>query len=188
MRIYDIVREQPGIHFRALARAANLSSVGQLRHHVDRLTRRGVVAEVGDGGYKRYFLVGDHDPRLRPSLALFSRRVPRRIATLLLVRAMTRTELRRSLGCADSTLGFHLSRMVQLSVVGKRRDRSGCRYELLSPDLVRQALSIRARRPAFAAPAPVVRVEPPLRVGTAYGAFAPHAPALSQDGRGEASA
>lgn len=143
LRICRVVSEQPGIHFRGLARAATLPA-GQLRHHLDRLVRRGILVELEDGGYKRFFLAGKHDPRLRPALALFARRVPRRIGSLLLLRPMTRTELRRHLGCGDSTLGFHLARMVQAQVVTKQRDRSGCRYALAEPELARQALAMRA--------------------------------------------
>ncbi|MCA1813287.1 MAG: hypothetical protein LC624_04965 [Halobacteriales archaeon] len=144
LRICRVVSEQPGIHFRGLARAATLPA-GQLRHHLDRLVRRGILVELEDGGYKRFFLAGKHDPRLRPALALFARRVPRRIGSLLLLRPMTRTELRRHLGCGDSTLGFHLARMVQAAVVTKQRDRSGCRYALAEPELARQALAMRAQ-------------------------------------------
>lgn len=143
LRICRVVSEQPGIHFRGLARAATLPA-GQLRHHLDRLVRRGILVELEDGGYKRFFLAGKHDPRLRPALALFARRVPRRIGSLLLLRPMTRTELRRHLGCGDSTLGFHLARMVQAQVVTKQRDRSGCRYALAEPEISRQALAMRA--------------------------------------------
>jgi DNA-binding transcriptional ArsR family regulator len=143
LRICRVVSEQPGIHFRGLARAATLPA-GQLRHHLDRLVRRGILVELEDGGYKRFFLAGKHDPHLRPALALFARRVPRRIGSLLLLRPMTRTELRRHLGCGDSTLGFHLARMVQARVVTKQRDRSGCRYALAEPELARQALAMRA--------------------------------------------
>jgi DNA-binding transcriptional ArsR family regulator len=143
LRICRVVSEQPGIHFRGLARAATLPA-GQLRHHLDRLVRRGILVELEDGGYKRFFLAGKHDPRLRPALALFARRVPRRIGSLLLLRPMTRTELRRHLGCGDSTLGFHLARMVQAQVVTKQRDRSGCRYALAEPEVARQALAMRA--------------------------------------------
>ncbi|HVL88387.1 MAG TPA: ArsR family transcriptional regulator [Candidatus Thermoplasmatota archaeon] len=144
LRVCRVVQEQPGIHFRGLARAANLSSVGQLRHHLDRLVRRGILVELEDGGYKRFFLAGNHEPGLRPALALFARRVPRRIGTLLLVRPMSRTELRRSLGCADSTLGFHLSRMVQAQVVVKLRERNGSKYALADAETVRKVMLMRS--------------------------------------------
>lgn len=168
LRICRVVSDQPGIHFRGLARAASLPA-GQLRHHLDRLVRRGILVELEDGGYKRFFLAGKHDPRLRPSLALFARRVPRRIGSLLLLRTMTRTELRRHLGCGDSTLGFHLARMVQAGVVTKQRDRSGSRYALAEPEIARQALAMRAGAAALEERAPAREAaEPPAPARDLY--------------------
>ncbi|MHB8633736.1 MAG: winged helix-turn-helix transcriptional regulator [Thermoplasmatota archaeon] len=137
-----IVAEQPGIHFRGLARAANVVSTGQLRHHLDRLRREGVLIEVADGRYRRYFVSGDQKPALRPGLAHFARAVPRRIARLLLVHPLNRTELRRSLGCADSTLGYHLRRMLSLGDVQKTPGPNCCHYSLTDCDMVRQVLEI----------------------------------------------
>lgn len=145
--ICRVVTEQPGIHFRGLERAASLSSAGQLRHHLDRLVRQGRLVEVTDGGYKRYFLVGDHDRTLRPSLARFARPLPRRIATLLLARSMNRTELRRALGCADSTLGYYLKRMVRNGDLVREQGRNCCQYALADPEMVRQVLVMHGHRP-----------------------------------------
>lgn len=135
-----IVRQTPGIHFRGLARAANVSSTGQLRHHLDRLGRRGAVIEVEDGRFKRFFVPGDHDAKVRHGLARFARRVPRVIGRLLLQRAMNRTELRRSLGCADSTLGYHLSRMVTMGDLVRTPGPNCCLYSLADPEFVRELL------------------------------------------------
>ena len=140
LSIWRIVKEQPGIHFRGLGRAANLSSVGQLRHHLDRLARRGILLEVEDGRYKRFFVAGDHHPDLRPGLARFARRVPRLIGTLLLARPMNRAELRRTLGCADSTLGYHLTRMLLLGDLVRTRTRNRTEYALADPEFVRKVL------------------------------------------------
>lgn|GEM_PF-3174769 len=135
-----IVRESPGIHFRGLGRAAHVSSTGQLRHHLDRLGRRGDLVEIEDGRFKRFFVPGDHDARIRHGLARFARRVPHLIGQLLLERAMSRTELRRSLGCADSTLGYHLSRMVALGDLVRTPGRNCCLYSLANPEFVGQLL------------------------------------------------
>ena len=142
LAIRRAVKEQPGIHFRGLGRAAHVTSAGQLRHHLDRLERQGLIVEIEDGRYKRFFVAGDQDPKLRAEMARFSRAVPRRIARLLLVNPMNRTELRRSLGCADSTLGYHLTRMVQLGDLARTRGPSSCLYSLTSQDTVRKMLTI----------------------------------------------
>ena len=138
------VAAQPGIHFRGLGRAAHVSSAGQLRHHLDRLERQGVVVEIQDGRYKRFFVAGEQDPKLRPEIARFSRVVPRRIAKLLLASPMNRTQLRRSLGCADSTLGYHLARMVLLGDLAKTRGVNCCNYSLTREELVRRMLAMDA--------------------------------------------
>ncbi|HET6398191.1 MAG TPA: hypothetical protein VFH47_01395 [Candidatus Thermoplasmatota archaeon] len=154
-----IIKDRPGIHFRGLARAAHVTSAGQLRHHIDRLKRQGRIVEVQDGRYKRFFMAGHHDPNLRPGLARFSRPVPRQIGRLLLNRPMNRTELRRSLGCADSTLGYHLKRMVQMGDLEKARGRNCCRYTLRDQELVRRVLMMQdeaANAAAQAPPDPVI--------------------------------
>jgi DNA-binding transcriptional ArsR family regulator len=140
--IFKIVKEQPGIHFRGLGRAANLTSAGQLRHHLDRLERQGLLVELEDGRYKRFFVAGDHDRTLRPGLARFARSVPRKIGKLLLVHPMNRTELRRSLGCADSTLGYHLKRMMEQGDLEKNRGRNCCQYSLTNAELVQKVLML----------------------------------------------
>lgn len=140
LNIRQAVKQNPGIHFRGLARAAHVTSAGQLRHHLDRLEHQGIVVEVPDGRYKRFFVAGDQDPKLRPEMARFTRVVPRRIAKLLLVTPMNRTQLRRSLGCADSTLGYHLSRMVTLGDLVRARGPNTCVYSLTSGETVRRLL------------------------------------------------
>lgn len=140
LNIRQAVKQNPGIHFRGLARAARVTSAGQLRHHLDRLERQGILVEIPDGRYKRFFTAGDQDPKLRPEMARFTRVVPRRIAKLLLVSPMNRTQLRRSLGCADSTLGYHLSRMVTLGDLARERGPNTCVYSLTSGETVRRLL------------------------------------------------
>ena len=142
LAIRAAVKQNPGIHFRGLGRAARVTSAGQLRHHLDRLEHQGLLVEIEDGRYKRFFVAGDQDPKLRAEMARFSRAVPRRIAKLLLVNPMNRTELRRSLGCADSTLGYHLTRMVQLGDLARTRGPSSCLYSLTSQETVRKMLTI----------------------------------------------
>jgi hypothetical protein len=195
--LYQIIKQNPGIHFRSLGRAARLSSVGQLRHHLDHLRRQGAIVEVKDGRFKRFFLSGEHDPHLRQGLARFARRVPRRIGMLLLARPMNRTELRRSLDCADSTLGYHLNRMVALGDLVRTRGRNCCMYSLADPDFVRELLRHQAPTPApqetaeaQAEPAgrPALHARPEVPVPGAPAVPPPprdaHGPGLERPGRG----
>lgn len=174
LTIQRAVKEHPGIHFRGLAREAHVTSAGQLRHHLDRLERQGVLVEVEDGRYKRFFTAGDQDPKLRTELARFSRSVPRRIAKLLLLSPLNRTELRRSLGCADSTLGYHLARMVLLGDLARTRGPSSCLYSLTSEEAVRKMLLIQG---ALAEPShPMDEPGPALQAPVTDALIEPQAP------------
>jgi DNA-binding transcriptional ArsR family regulator len=153
-----IVREQPGIHFRALGRQAGLTSSGQLRHHLDRLADLGAIAEVKDGRFSRFFAGGEEDPRARQRQARLSRPVPNLIARLLGDRPMSRTELRRRLGCADSTLGYHLNRLVQVGDIQRRIGPNGHEYALSDTSLAPPELPW--RRPAADADGPVAAASP----------------------------
>lgn len=139
-RILENILAQPGIHFRGLKRAAQVTSAGQLRHHIDRLVRQGHIIEVGDGGFMRFFAAGAYDRRLRQQMTRFSRPIPRRVARLLLRGGMTRTHLRKALGCADSTLGYYLSRMHREGILYKKQEAASQHYALADPDSVRQVL------------------------------------------------
>lgn len=172
LQLYQIIKDHPGVHFRGLGRAAGLTSAGQLRHHLDRLVRRGLIVEVKDGRFSRYFATGDHEPRLRPELARFARPLPRQIGKLLLQSPLGRTELRRRLGCADSTLGYHLNRLVAAGDLERRPGRNGGQYCLSDTEGVRRALLMlqegekeplpSGRPPEAAAPAPGLLASVPL--------------------------
>lgn len=172
-----IVREQPGIHFRALGRQAGLTSSGQLRHHLDRLADLGAIAEVKDGRFSRFFAGGEEDPRVRQRQARLSRPVPNLIARLLGDRPMSRTELRRRLGCADSTLGYHLNRLVQVGDIHRRIGPNGHEYALSDTTLAPPELPWR-RPPADAADPQTARPLPEPGLASLPPATLPSIPAV----------
>lgn len=147
-RVYRIIQERPAIHFRGLKRAAEITSNGQLRHHLDQLDDEDALIEIEDGGYTRFFIPGEHPPEIREALARFARQVPRTIGKLLLDGSMTRSGLREALGCADSTLGYHLNRMIKLGDVEREQDPRRSMYTLTDPDLVRRVLRVLDEIPA----------------------------------------
>lgn len=142
--ICRIVQARPGIHFRDLGRAAGLPSAGQLRHHLDRLRRQGLVLEFADGRYRRYFALQGHDARLRGPICRFARPIPQRIGRALLAGPLNRTALRRTLDLADSTLGYHLARMVAAGDLARTKGVNCCNYSLVDADLVREVVHLQA--------------------------------------------
>jgi DNA-binding transcriptional ArsR family regulator len=140
--LYQAIRERPGIHFRALGRASGLRSAGQLRHHLDGLRRAGLVVELADGRYRRYLVTADADAGLRSCLSHFARPHARRIAASLVRRPMRRRDLQRHLGCADSTLGYHLRRLLEMGDLERRWQGGVLHYDLTDPETVRRMLRL----------------------------------------------
>jgi DNA-binding HxlR family transcriptional regulator len=147
LEVARTVMDRPGIHFRRLGRAVGLTSTGHLRHHLDRLKLAGILVEVKDGHFSRFFPAHGGGWDIDSRLARFAHPVPRLIGELLLGRPMSRTELRHRLRCADSTLGYHLDRLVRLGELEKRPDRnpSRRRYALADPALVRRSLLLQGK-------------------------------------------
>jgi predicted transcriptional regulator len=151
-RVSALVRSHPGIHFRDLGRRAAVRSNGQLRHHLDQLQRAGRIVEVADGRFRRYFPAGAADWHLLPTLARTSRPLAQRLLLAILERPRDRTGLRRDLGCAESTLGYHLARLVRSGDLVRTVEHGRILYALAEPaDGLRAAL---ARQAGAATPSP----------------------------------
>jgi len=54
MDIYNFIRDNPGIHFRALSNFLNMP-IGVLQYHLGLLVNGGLLYTYRDGRYKRYF-------------------------------------------------------------------------------------------------------------------------------------
>lgn len=158
--VLDTVQENPGIHFRGLQRRAGLPSAGQLRHHLDRLMASGGILEVEDGGFVRYFAADAYDRRLRKEMVRLARPLPRRLARLLLRGSMPRTEIRRALRCADSTLGYYLSRLREQGILHRAPGEPYPHYALADPERVREVLEAQSWETGLAKTVPDVRHTP----------------------------
>ena len=113
-----------------------------------------------------------------PELARFARPLPRQIGKLLLQNPLGRTELRRRLGCADSTLGYHLNRLVAAGDLQRRPGRNGGQYCLADSEGVRRALLMLQegeREPSAGAPS--TPASPATAQAPAPLVVAPNAPA-----------
>ncbi|MDO8625738.1 MAG: winged helix-turn-helix transcriptional regulator, partial [Candidatus Diapherotrites archaeon] len=53
-RLYAIIEESPGLHFRELQRRSGIA-VGSLQYHLDFLQKRSFVQTVREGKFVRYY-------------------------------------------------------------------------------------------------------------------------------------
>jgi predicted transcriptional regulator len=129
-KIYEFVSQHPGTHMREMERELSMP-VGLLSYHLDYMAKRGVL-KVEDDGYRKSYFPSDrfhlHDRRM---LAMLRQPVPRKIVMHILIQGPTTfNQLLIVMGCAKSTLSYHLGRMVRRGVLGVEKKDKESRYFL----------------------------------------------------------
>lgn len=116
-RIYDRVREVPGIHLRALQRDLSMP-LGTLEYHLYQMEKESLLAIRDHGRFKSYFTQEALDRRDRDVLYYLRQEMPRRIALQIVdAPGISFKELALHMPISASTLSFHLKKLVAAQVV-----------------------------------------------------------------------
>lgn len=155
-RVYELVRAQPGVHLREVARQLALS-ITLVDYHLRFLAKHELVTFVSDGEYKRcYPRYAPGDPEAKPALdeadkrllGALRQRVPRAVVLRLLeVEEASHGALLPVAGVSPSTLSHHLKKLVQAGILlptergyrvadPRRAARLSVSYDIATPDQV----------------------------------------------------
>ena len=139
-RIYDLIRESPGIHFREVARRLDLP-MGAVEYHLNYLKKKDMIAARMEGRYKRYYAEGKLGSRDRTVLPFLRQKIPRAIIMHLMLHPGVRhKDLRAILDISGSTLTFHMKKMIVKGVLEERKEGGPKRYFVVDPDAVSRSL------------------------------------------------
>lgn len=119
-RIRTEVEAEPGIHFRGLVRALDITP-GQVQHHVRRLRKIDAVVAEDHRGRTHYYppAVDDWDRR---AIAVLRRETARDVVAYLLEHGESSPgTVVDAMGIARSTLEWHLETLTETGIVEKRR-------------------------------------------------------------------
>lgn len=128
-RLYETVREHPGLSARELQRRLHLGW-GETAYHLDQLTTAGAVRRER-GGHQDYYF--------SPELTLEDRRIlltlrsPTERKLLLQIATepgLTFPELGVRAGLSKSTVSFHLRRLLDLGLIEGHAGETGRRYQV----------------------------------------------------------
>ena len=107
-KIYNLVREHAGSHFRDIERKSKLPATS-LRYHLNYLSKHTLIKIEKDGGYLRYFPNEFiHDKHL---MSLLRQESIRKILLLLLNGKKSYSEIVDFLGLSTSTVSVHLTKL-----------------------------------------------------------------------------
>lgn len=113
--LFSLVRERPGLHLRELERRLEMR-VALLEHHLRVLIRAGMVEEVKEGGYTRFFPIDSGSRRpdgiQRRRIGLLRHNLRLRVVLNLLATDVARhSDIAAALRVAPSKLSYHLRKL-----------------------------------------------------------------------------
>ena len=137
--IYNLVLAQPGLHLREIQRRLGMH-INLVEYHIHHLIASELVMSVEQGGYNRFFpsqaagtgeRVDTLTSRDKRVLGLMRQPMPLRIMVYLLAAGTAlHKDVCEHLGCAPSTLTYHMKKLVRAEVVVQKTAGEGKGYHL----------------------------------------------------------
>lgn len=129
-KIYTVVKEFPGCHFREIERKIGLST-GSVSYHLDYLTKRGLIKEDKEGNNSRYFTRGFKSEN-KKMMGLLRQESVRKILIFLLTNNQGNHEqIVDFVKLSSSTVSWHLKKLENEHIIRFiKHGRKTC-YDLL---------------------------------------------------------
>jgi predicted transcriptional regulator len=133
MSIYNFVKNNPGIHFRALSKGLNLP-IGVLQYHLGLLVHKGLLSAHQDGRYKRYFESKRFSETAMKVISILRNGTSGKILTALFVKPQTtHKNLTAQLHISSQALSWQMRHLEKIGVVNKNLDGLNVKYSLTEP-------------------------------------------------------
>ena len=128
-RICNVVRENAGCHLREVERRSGFS-LGMVKYHLDYLARHGLIRQEKTGNNVRYFPqeLSAEEKRI---LGLLRSKSYRHIVLCLVVEgASTQKRISAFVSLSQSTVSWHLKRLLNEGILGTRSEKGRLLYAL----------------------------------------------------------
>ncbi|MFA5313331.1 MAG: winged helix-turn-helix transcriptional regulator [Methanomassiliicoccales archaeon] len=137
--IFEHIRENPGTHIREMERDLKLS-IGVLTYHLDQLENARLIRSEGENR-RGYFKADDFTHADRRFISILrSKRVEQIVVVLLEKESVSFRELKERLDISNSTLSYHMSRLVRSEIATMMKVNREKYYRLIDKDSVLAAL------------------------------------------------
>lgn len=123
--IYEIIKEYPGLHMRAVKRKTDYN-LNLVKYHLKKLKEEDIITEIEKGGYKRYFpkelddIKIDHRDKKKLSILRNEKNLGIVLFTLK-NEEVSHKELNGEFDMAASTLSYHLKKLVESDILTKNK-------------------------------------------------------------------
>ncbi len=147
-KIYEIIRLNPGLHYRELERKSGFIS-GTLEYHLYYLEHKDLIMSTTEKGFTRYYLkdarLSTQDKRI---ISFLRQELPRGIILYIIMNEDSNQEdIAEHFSVTRATMSYHLNRMEQNQILKSEKAGRMKKYIILNPDRVVELLII--YKPSF---------------------------------------
>ena len=145
-RIFNIIKEKPGIFVRELQRETNFS-IGQLTYHLSLIVKANLVKEFSDNRFRRFYTneIDEYEMRI---LSLLRQSNIRNILALFLTKnKITNKELSMHMDLSKSTISWHLQNLKSFNLINGERKGSRTFYSLKNRKEIRKIMMKYRKKP-----------------------------------------
>lgn len=138
-KIYRIIEESPGLHFREIQRRAEIA-VGSLQYHLDYLQKKHLVRIEKQGKFVRYYSIrGKQLGEDEKIMSLLRQNTIRRIVLFLLEKKQANNlSISNAVNLSASTVSWHLEKMLEEGLIEKEKQGRESIFVLREPEKVAQ--------------------------------------------------
>jgi predicted transcriptional regulator len=138
-KIYEIIKSNPGLHFRELQRRSGLAT-GALQYHLDYLVKKHLVKTERDSKFLRYFLVRERFDDVKLMSLLRQDSIRGIVVFLMGKRSAVFETIVKNSGLSSSTVSWHLEKLVEFQIVQKYVSGKKTFYKIVDKDRVASIL------------------------------------------------
>ena len=127
-KIYNYIKDNPGLHLRELSRRLNLSYYN-LDYHVKYLKKLELVEIKIDNSYSRVYVSNSIGSNHKAILSIMRQKTPRYILMFnMIYKVTTSKEIAEDLGKHPTTIKFHLDKLIKLGLMEPAVSQNGVVY------------------------------------------------------------
>lgn len=144
-RIFECVRDSPGLHFREIQRRTSLP-IGVLEYHLNYLVQKELLTLERDENFSRYYPGGQLSKGKQTVLSVLRQEIPRGVILYLLRNpGSTHTELLRNFTISGGTLSYHVKKLTTKGVVSAEKRGRESYLRVVDPENVADLLIVYRR-------------------------------------------
>jgi len=130
MDIYSFIRDNPGIHFRALSNYLSMP-IGVLQYHLGLLVDGGLLSTYRDGRYKRYFESKRFAETEMKIISILRHETSGRILAALLKKPQTtHKDLAAQINISSQALSWQMNLLEKMGLVERNSEGLNVKYSL----------------------------------------------------------